>query len=227
MQPADYYDAVKQFLTIPNIEIMMQPADSLLVKKISFTDYTRLFYDYRDGYADIKPTIEIGNEMGGDWLGDDSDTINKVTSAAEIVRNGGMKTHLCLYLDSPQDVSNIEDLSMFKWASQLPIRYRETMINQVGISFYEQDSDNFLVPASMWENIFDALHALFPNSEMRMSEFGFSDSTGIHPSDIQTKCRNYWGGGEFVHRVSANFWNFSEFCERGGDYIEAMKGALK
>lgn len=224
-----YKDAVMQLLTVPGIELMIQPVDSLFLKKLSGHQYAERFIEYTTVFKDLAHSIEVGNELSGDWLGPDSETIPKVIEAASIAKDAGMKTHLCLYLENPNEGDAI-DLPMFKWANKLDPALRSTLFNTTGISYYEGANNGELIKSPRWCELFNAMEFYFPNSEQAISEFGFEELKGVPVKSIETKLHQYWVAQNFQGYPldqGVSYWNFSETVRMGDHGIQAILNALK
>lgn len=226
--PDSYESAVDQLLTVPGIELMIQPVDSLFCEKLSKTEYLSRFQDYVTAFKGKAHSVEVGNELSGDWLGPDSETIPKVTEATKMVNEAGMKSHLCLYLEDPNSGEAV-DLPMFKWAKKLDPSMRSTL-SSVGASYYEGANNGELIKSPRWCEIFNAMEFYFPNSDQSISEFGFEELRGVPVKSIENKLYQYWNVQKFEGYPldqGVSYWNFSETVRMGDHGIQAILNSLK
>jgi hypothetical protein len=166
-QPAyDYIAAVNRLDTIT--DIMGELLDSYYVDDYSVQQYTDRAVEYVYSPLGDKVDIwEIGNEINGEWLGNKDSVILKLTKAFIVVRKAGKKTALTLYYnkncwENPQN-------EMFRWVNaNIPVKIKFSL-DYVFVSYYEDDCNNY---QPNWQQVFDSLRVIFPNSMLGIGECG-------------------------------------------------------
>jgi hypothetical protein len=151
--------------------VMGEVLDSYGVKDISVDDYASRFSDYLDSLGDDVDIWEIGNEVNGEWLGDNDDVHDKITSAYQLVHARGKTTALTLYYN--QGCFSSPDHEMFRWATQYVDDELKSGLDYVFISYYEDDCKS-LQPD--WPSVFAHLATMFPNSKLGFGECGTTDT---------------------------------------------------
>ena len=142
--------------------VMGELLDSYYVKTYSVDGYLKRTKEYLDTLGSKVDVWEIGNEINGDWLGDEPSVLAKMTGAYDMVSKRGGKTALTLYHDQ-------ESEWMLSWAdNQVPERMKQGL-DYVFVSFYEDDQ-NGIKPD--WPMVFKRLAAIFPNSKVGFGEVG-------------------------------------------------------
>jgi hypothetical protein len=158
--PERYAAAVRRIH--PVSYVMGEILDSYYVRKHAVDDYvsrTRRFLDVLGPWVDI---WEIGNEIGGDWLGAPSDVIAKVSGAYDVVKAAGGRTALTLYHDQSSE-------GMLSWTRQhVPDRIKQGL-DYVFVSFYDGDQGGIRPD---WPSIFDELASMFPHANVGFGEVG-------------------------------------------------------
>lgn len=146
--------------------IMGELLDSSSMKDLSITQYKDRAIKYISNLP--KVTIwEIGNEINGDWLGENS--IQKSFEAFKIAKNYNKKTALTLYYNK-----NCEDNngSMMAWVKKkIPYQMKQGL-DWVTVSYYEDDCNGRIVSEKEWTQVFSELQNIFPNSKVLMGEVG-------------------------------------------------------
>ena len=114
---------------------------------------------------------EVGNEINGDWLGDTSSVVAKMTSTFEKVRAKGGKTALTLYWFEAPCLPDAEH-EMFAWAAaNVPPQMRDGL-DWVLVSYYEEDCCG---ARPDWPTIFHRLALAFPKAKIGFGEMGIKD----------------------------------------------------
>ncbi len=171
-QPAyDYIQAVNRLDTVT--DIMGELLDSYYVKDYSVQQYVDRTIEYVYSPLGDKVDIwEIGNEINGEWLGPRDSVVMKLNKAFIIVKKAGKKSALTLYYnkncwENPQN-------EMFRWVNEnIPLKIRNSL-NYVFVSYYEDDCNNY---QPNWQQVFDSLRVIFPNSMLGIGECGTTNAS--------------------------------------------------
>lgn len=165
-QPAvNYEDAVNGIDSVS--DIMGEVLDSRYVKEYSVNDYTNRFSEYMDLFENKVDIWEIGNEINGEWLGGDDSVIAKMTNAYNIVKKRNKPAALTFYYN--YDCWENPENEMFRWINKnVPLNMMQNL-DYVFVSYYEDDCNN---NQPNWQQVFDSLHAIFPNSKLGIGECG-------------------------------------------------------
>ena len=140
-------------------------------------------------YSKWATWFEVGNEIGGDWMGPDDAVAEKVSSALNICRFAGVKTAVTWYLSGtfPGRSRSVvatwnlpSDLALYSWYPNYSPRY-------------EPD----------WNDWFNLLAMKYPNAQVGFGEFGGEPNpkTHIHRAKLIEKiyaikpaCPRFIGG---------------------------------
>jgi hypothetical protein len=177
--PSYYVDPVNQIRQVAYV--MGEILDSAFVKNISIAGYAQRTTDYLNAIGSNVDIWEIGNEINGEWLGNTSDVVAKMTNAYGQAKGRGLKAALTLYYN--QDCWSTADHEMFTWAGNNVPADMKTNLDYVLVSYYEHDCNN-LKPD--WQTVFTQLHQMFPNSKI-----GFGES-GSTQADKQSYLTRYY-----------------------------------
>jgi hypothetical protein len=162
---SQYVEAVSEIHKVSYI--MGEILDSFPMHKYSVSDYIARTHEYLDALGDKVDLWEIGNEINGDWLGNESDVVAKMVGTYDIVKGAGKTTELTLYYN--QGCVKKPSYEMFAWAeTNIPNRMR-TGLDYVLVSYYEDDCKG-LQPD--WPTVFQRLAVMFPNSKIGFGECG-------------------------------------------------------
>ncbi|WP_374000344.1 hypothetical protein [Bdellovibrio bacteriovorus] len=113
---------------------------------------------------------EIGNEINGEWLGKTADTVAKMYTAYSKVKARNGKTALTLYYN-PNCWAKKEH-EMFTWAAaNVPTEMKQNL-DYVWISYYEDDCEGYRPTQAQWQQVFNKLGQMFPNSKIGFGEIG-------------------------------------------------------
>jgi hypothetical protein len=166
---ADYRDAT---VKIRNVSYVMgEILDSFYVKTYTVQDYLKRTSEYLSELGDVVDIWEVGNEINGEWLGNNQDVVAKMTGAYDLVKAQGKTAELTLYYN--QDCWSRPQNEMFTWANNnIPQRMKQGL-DYVLISYYEDDC-NGLQPN--WPQVFQRLSTMFPNSKIGFGETGTKNS---------------------------------------------------
>ena len=215
---ASYLDPTRQIKSMGYV--FGQPVDSFYMKCFTPAEHLNRFKTYVTTLAPFVDIWEVGNEINGEWLFGDTkdcspkasvdstsqaDVVAKMTEAYDYLKSQGKVTALTLYYNTPchRPAAN----EMFTWAiANVPARMKNGL-DYLLVSYYELDCDGY---KPEWQRVFSQLAAMFPNSKLGISEFGWSETKpsnavvkdlvqrhyAIHPSVSK------WVGGGF-------YWEFA------------------
>ena len=151
--------------------VMGEILDSQYMNTISVQSYLDRTSEYLSTLGDIVDIWEIGNEINGEWLGNNADVVAKMRGSYNIVKNQGRTVALTLYFN--QECWSSPSNEVFAWAqSNIPDRMK-LGLDYVLVSYYEEDCNN-LKPD--WNAVFAKLSAMFPNSKLGFGEVGTSNA---------------------------------------------------
>ncbi|HEX8796109.1 MAG TPA: hypothetical protein VF765_34400 [Polyangiaceae bacterium] len=168
-QPSYYAKAVPAIHGVAYV--MGEILDSAYVKNDTVTQYTQRTSAYLAAFPTGVDLWEVGNEINGNWLGNETDVANKMTGAFDLVKAAGGKTELTLYGCSDSG----QTYDMFTWVNaHVPARML-TGLDYVLVSYYEGDCG---APRSDWTSVFQQLRALFPTAGLGFGEVGYTDKNG-------------------------------------------------
>jgi len=209
---ASYLDATRKIGDVAYV--FAQPVDSFYMKCFTPAEHLARFKDYVTTLGPSVDIWEVGNEINGEWLFGDTgdcspkasvtstsqaDVITKMTEAYDYLKSQGKITALTLYYDRTFAWFNAHE--MFRWTkANIPDRMK-TGLDYVLVSYYELDHGGYKPD---WQSMATRLAAIFPNSKLGISEFGWSDTKvpdavikdivtryyAVHPN-----VRNWVGGG--------------------------------
>ena len=165
-QPAtEYTNAVNQ---IHNVSFIMgEIIDSYYMHEYSVNQYKNRIREYIRVLGDKVDIWEIGNEINGEWLGSTQSVVDKISYAFDTLRALRKQTAITLYYN--KDCWSNPQNEMFRWAHEnLPQRMKQKL-DYVLVSYYEDDCNNYQPD---WQQVFDSLHTMFPNSKIGIGECG-------------------------------------------------------
>ncbi len=163
----DYANAVSRLDTVTTI--MGEILDSYYMNAYSVQQYRNRVDEYMSLLGGKVDIWEIGNEVNGEWLGHKDSVIAKITYAFKKSKQYNYKNAITLYYnkncwEQPQN-------EMFRWVNENLTYKMRSNFDYVLVSYYEDDCNN-LQPN--WQQVFDSLHVLFPNSKLGIGECGTS-----------------------------------------------------
>lgn len=165
-----YARAAKQIHGVSGV--MGELLDSEQVSDLSVDDYAARTTEYLDALGDAVDIWEIGNEINGEWLGDTSDVVEKITRAYQLVHARGKVTALTLYYNDGCWQS--ADHEMFRWATEQIPDELKSGLDYVFVSYYD---DNCKGSDPNWTAVFTRLSKLFPSSKLGFGECGTKDAS--------------------------------------------------
>lgn len=147
--------------------IMGELLDSYYMNNYSVQQFNNRVDEYLAAFGDKVDIWEIGNEINGEWLGNRDSVLTKLMYAYSRTNKYGYKSAVTLYYnkncwENPQN-------EMFRWVNENLREHRKFQPDYVLVSYYEDDCNN-LQPN--WQQVFDSLHTLFPNSKLGIGECG-------------------------------------------------------
>ncbi|MGH2576083.1 MAG: hypothetical protein ACRDFC_10330 [Ignavibacteria bacterium] len=147
--------------------IMGELLDSRYFSNYTAEQYRARVKEYLKTLGNRVDIWEIGNEINGEWLGNTSDVVHKITDAYYLVKSWNRKAALTLYYnyecwDNPEN-------EMFRWViNNVPADMKQGL-DYVLVSYYEDDCNDH---QPNWQKVFDSLHVIFPNSKLGIGECG-------------------------------------------------------
>ncbi|MCI5166014.1 MAG: hypothetical protein D3903_07930 [Candidatus Electrothrix sp. GM3_4] len=152
--------------------VMGEILDSYYVQNYSVQEYLDRTEEYLDKFKDIVDIWEIGNEVNGSWLGDTADVVDKIEGAYAAVVNAGGRTALNLYYNKSCFYDKPEH-KMFTWVNANILNDdMKNGLDYVFFSYYEDDCEDVIHTQEEWQEVFDALHLIFPKSKLGFGEIG-------------------------------------------------------
>jgi hypothetical protein len=117
--------------------VMGEIVDSFFMAKYGVEDYLTRTSNYLKTLGDNVDIWEIGNEINGDWLGNSSDVVAKMSGAYDRVKAAGKTTELTLYYN--QGCAKHPENEMFTWSqANIPERMKQGL-DYLLVSYYEDD----------------------------------------------------------------------------------------
>jgi hypothetical protein len=162
---SQYVKPLKRIHKVSNI--LGELLDSYDMKDYSVSQYEDRVKDYIDKLSDNVDIWEIGNEVNGEWLGNTDSVVLKINFAYNYAKSMDKKTALTLYYNS--HCFEHDDNEMFNWVINKLTLDIGNGIDYLLISYYEDDCNEF---QPNWQQVFDSLHVLFPNSLLGIGECG-------------------------------------------------------
>jgi hypothetical protein len=160
-----YSQAVKEIHKVSYT--MGEILDSYYMKEYNLKTYKDRVKEYTDALGDEIDIWEIGNEVNGEWTGSRIKVAAKIEAAYNYVKSSNRKTAVTLFYNA--NCYSNEKNKMFEWAQSYIPDYMKQGLDYVFVSFYNDDCPQ---QPPDWENIFDSLHVMFPNSKLGIGECG-------------------------------------------------------
>lgn len=162
---SEYGDIPARIHAVANT--MGEILDSAYVAQYSVAEYKARTQEYIDRFGKDVDIWEIGNEVNGEWLGDQSAVVQKITGAYDLVKRAGGRTALTLYYNKTcYDRAGNE---MFAWTSRNIPAAIKNGVDYVLVSYYEDDCPG---PLPNWQSVFAQLGEVFPNAKLGIGECG-------------------------------------------------------
>lgn len=166
---ADYTIAVNKLDSV--CIIMGELLDSYYVKDYSIAQYKARADEYMNTLGSKVDIWEIGNEVNGEWLGHKDSVKAKINYAYDKANQLQYHTALTLYYN--KDCWSNPQNEMFRWVNANISTEMKQGLDYVFVSYYEDDCNN-LQPN--WQQVFDSLHVIFPNSNLGIGECGTTNA---------------------------------------------------
>ena len=215
---ASYLDATRQIKSVAYV--FGQPVDSFYMRCFTPPEHLSRFKDYVTTMGSSVDIWEVGNEINGEWLfgktkrcspnasakaTSQADVITKMVEAYDYLKSQNKVTALTLYYNTPcrRPAAN----EMITWSEvNIPARMKAGL-DYLFVSYYEVDCHGYKPD---WQQVFSQLAAIFPNSKLGISEFGWSSKKDSTPAIKDLLQRYYaihpnvpnWVGGGF-------YWEFA------------------
>ncbi len=206
MAASEYKPMVEQIHQVSFV--MGEILDSFYMPQYSTLAYINRTKEYLNSMSASVDIWEIGNEINGEWLGDTASVVAKMSGAYDVVKAAGKTTALTLYYN--KNCWEKADHEMFTWAqANVPDRMK-TGLDYVLISFYEDDC-NGIQPD--WNQEFQKLGAMFPNSKI-----GFGETGTIYTARKADYINRYYRDMVVSHPrfIGGYFWWYFDAQQNGG-----------
>lgn len=189
--------------------IMLCPCDSSYFSSYRTADrYLARFRECDRELADYVDIWEVGNEINGEgWLG-----ISTKKAAAYMYR-AWRYLHAKGYVTelTPYDFrSGDQSISMLAWLKKYVPNDMKKHVDHVLISYYDDDNGGV---HDDWQETFDSLKKMFPNSYVGFGECGFS-SPHACDNEFRAQVTAYYGSKIYNNRYEGGYfwWYWQEDC---------------
>lgn len=191
--PASYYEKVIKKLH-PITYLMGEIPDSSAMSLYSVKAFKKRTEEYLNYYGDAIDIWEIGNEVNGEWLGNNEDTVRKMEIAYDLVKAKEGVTALTLYFN--EGCAELPDHEMFEWAKANINDQLKQGLDYVFVSFHPDDCPGI---DPDWNKVFARLHSMFPHSKIGFGETGTKNRNKKieylhHFYSLRIDVPNYVGG---------------------------------
>lgn len=192
LDTADYREAIDSIHTVAFM--MGEIFDSYFTDSFTITERNTKAERFLNAFEDKVDIWEVGNEINGEWLGEPDSVVAKISSIYSLVKNRGHKTALTLFYNKMCTYNPPNE--MFYWVNNYLPDSLKNGIDYLLVSYYEDSCNN---DQPDWQQVFDSLHTIFPNSKLGMGECGTENEankdefiTRYYNMNIATP--NYIGG---------------------------------
>jgi hypothetical protein len=181
---SEYLDAVKQLSKVA--DVMGELVDSWYVSGYSESEYSDRATEYLQALGDYVAIWEIGNEINGEWLGDQ--VIDKVQAAYNVFKGAGKKVAVNFYYN--EGCGALSEYEMFNWIdANIPTTSAlRNGLDWVLFSYYEDDCGGVVYDAAHWEDVFNQLGKIFP-----VAKLGFGEVGTLIQQNKQSMVESYYG----------------------------------
>jgi hypothetical protein len=164
---ADYLSSVQALAS--KADVMGLPVDSSAMSQFTTADIGARIAEYLSTLGPYVRIWEIGNEVNGNWLG--QDVITKVETMFDAAKAAGRLTALTLYYENPPTPG----YEMISWVDQyIPPGHRmRSGLDYVLVSYYEDQNGGHQLTQSELDTMFSELAARFPNARLGFGECGW------------------------------------------------------
>ena len=200
----DYLSSVQALSA--KADVMGLPVDSSAMSQLTTAAIGARIGEYIAALGPYVRIWEIGNEVNGNWLG--QDVITKIETMYDAAKAAGKLTALTLYYENPATPG----YEMISWVDQnIPPGHRmRSGLDYVLVSYYEDQNAGHQLTQSELDTMFSALAARFTSASLGFGECGWG---GQIPSDNATRAAliqrfygyrvpsvpRYIGGGFYWH----------------------------
>lgn len=112
-------EPVKQISVVA--DVMVEVLDSYYMSAVAVKKYEKRVDKVLSMYGEWLTYVECGNEVAGDWLGDDEVVHEKVGSAIDMVKNFGKKAVVTYYLDGANPDRMLQFADAFRLTPDLAL----------------------------------------------------------------------------------------------------------
>src|SRR6266513_17668 len=174
----DYLSSVQALSA--KADVMGLPVDSSAMSQLTTAAIGARIGEYISALGPYVRIWEIGNEVNGNWLG--QDVITKVETMYDAAKAAGKLTALTLYYENP----STPGYEMISWVDQnIPPGHRmRSGLDSVLVSYYEDQNAGHQLTQSELDTMFSALAARFTSASLGLGECGWG---GQIPSDNATR----------------------------------------
>ena len=174
----DYLSSVQALSA--KADVMGLPVDSSAMSQLTTAAIGARIAEYLAALGQYVRIWEIGNEVNGNWLG--QDVITKVETMYDAAKTAGKLTALTLYYEKPPTPG----YEMISWVDQnIPPGHRmRSGLDYVLVSYYEDQNAGHQLTQSELDTMFSALAARFTSASLGFGECGWG---GQIPSDNATR----------------------------------------
>lgn len=180
--------------------VMATPVDSYeMASYPDISSYRERFIQCEEILGEWVDLWEIGNEINGDWLGDEASVSEKMFSAFQEIRQRGGRCVLTAYYTKPK----MQSIEMEEWLERYVPREMKEELDYLFVSYYEDDNEGYRPD---WQKIFDHLGSEFPHSKLGIGECGFA-SADVDKEEKIERIRSYYKMPKYHENyVGGYFW---------------------
>jgi hypothetical protein len=189
--------------------LMAELGDSSEMKRTTIAAYARFEQRLVTAFSERIDLFEVGNEVNGEWVGSTFDEVAKISRAYDSVTAVGDRSALTLYYNPDCWAKPANE--MFTWANANISASMKAGLDDVFISYYPNDCNDYWPTPKRWQSVFDRLHSMFPNAKLGFGESGISDDHGS-PAVKARLLRRYYE----LHVIGDNYvggyfwWYYAE-----------------
>ncbi|MBN9235469.1 MULTISPECIES: hypothetical protein [Phyllobacteriaceae] len=174
--PDDYLPCIKATASVA--DVMGLAVDSHTMASLKPKEVEMRMAAYIAKLGAIVRIWEIGNEVNGDWVGED--TLQKIEIMYDAAKAAQHLTALTLYYE-PVPESSAE---MIGWVdANIPFNHRmRAGLDYVFVSYYEDENGGHQLSHAEFDRVFGALASRFPNALLGIGEFGWGKGVPSDPA---------------------------------------------
>ncbi len=170
-------------------DVMGLPVDSSAMSQLTTVAIGARIAEYLSTLGPYVRIWEIGNEVNGNWLG--QDVITKIETMYDAAKAAGKLTALTLYYENPPTPG----YEMISWVDRnIPPGHRmRSGLDFVLVSYYEDQNAGHRLSQSELDTMFAAIATRFTSASLGFGECGWGDQI---PSDEATRAaliRRFYG----------------------------------